>query len=205
MVGRCIPRTQLVLYLHVALTQRGTSIPFGENQLAPSSIGISPLTTAHPLIFQHQWVRTSTRCYPRFILAMARSLGFGSTARHSSPSSDSVSLRLRVSPLKLATYRNSTAHSSTGTLSGNQIALELLVGTRFHILFHSPPGVLFTFPSRYSCTIGRNQYLALRDGPRRFAQNFTCSGLLGIPTRSPLDRPLPGYHRLWQAFPGHFT
>ena len=33
---------------------------FGENQLAPNSIGISPLTTAHPLIFQHQSVRSST-------------------------------------------------------------------------------------------------------------------------------------------------
>ena len=27
--------------------------------------------------------------------------------------------------------------------------LRLLVGTRFQVLFHSPLGVLFTFPSRY--------------------------------------------------------
>ena len=27
--------------------------------------------------------------------------------------------------------------------------LPLLVSIRFQILFHSPPGVLFTFPSRY--------------------------------------------------------
>jgi hypothetical protein len=33
---------------------------FGENQLAPNSIGISPLTTIHPLIFQHQSVRSFT-------------------------------------------------------------------------------------------------------------------------------------------------
>ena len=32
--------------------------------------------------------------------------------------------------------------------------LRRIVGTRFQVLFHSPPGVLFTFPSRYSCTIG---------------------------------------------------
>ncbi len=32
--------------------------------------------------------------------------------------------------------------------------LELVVGTRFQVLFHSPPGVLFTFPSRYWFTIG---------------------------------------------------
>ena len=30
----------------------------------------------------------------------------------------------------------------------------MLVGTRFQVLFHSPPGVLFTFPSRYCSTIG---------------------------------------------------
>jgi hypothetical protein len=33
--------------------------------------------------------------------------------------------------------------------------LPLLVGRRFQLLFHSPPGVLFTFPSRYQFTIGR--------------------------------------------------
>ena len=27
--------------------------------------------------------------------------------------------------------------------------LLLFVDTRFQVLFHSPPGVLFTFPSRY--------------------------------------------------------
>jgi hypothetical protein len=32
--------------------------------------------------------------------------------------------------------------------------LRRIVGTRFQVLFHSPPGVLFTFPSRYSSAIG---------------------------------------------------
>lgn len=32
--------------------------------------------------------------------------------------------------------------------------LCLLVGARFQVLFHSPPGVLFTFPSRYCFAIG---------------------------------------------------
>src|ERR671928_80561 len=54
---------------------------FGENQLSPSLIGLSPLPTAHPLRFQPKWVRSSTRSYPRFNLAMGRSLGFGSRAR----------------------------------------------------------------------------------------------------------------------------
>ena len=34
------------------------------------------------------------------------------------------------------------------------MVLRPIVGTRFQVLFHSPPGVLFTFPSRYYFTIG---------------------------------------------------
>ncbi len=53
---------------------------------------------------------------------------------------------------------NSQAHSSKGTPSppppyrGGQ--LRRIVGTWFQVLFHSPPGVLFTFPSRYLSAIG---------------------------------------------------
>ena len=39
--------------------------------------------------------------------------------------------------------------------------LRLLVGARFQALFHSPLGVLFTFPSRYSSTIGHRRVLSL--------------------------------------------
>ena len=37
----------------------------------------------------------------------------------------------------------------------------MLVGSRFHVLFHSPPGVLFTFPSRYCFAIGHTVVLSL--------------------------------------------
>ena len=47
-------------------------------------------------------------------------------------------------------------------------------------LFHSPPGVLFTFPSRYWFTIGGNAYLALAGGPAGFPQGFSCPVVLGI-------------------------
>ena len=40
-------------------------------------------------------------------------------------------------------------------------ALRLLVGARFQVLFHSPPGVLFTFPSRYSFAIGHRRVFSL--------------------------------------------
>src|SRR5438270_1422842 len=56
---------------------------FGENQLSPRSVGISPLSTAHPPVLQHWWVRASTNCYIRFTLAMDGSRGFGSHRRYS--------------------------------------------------------------------------------------------------------------------------
>ena len=127
---------------------------FGENQLSRSLIGLSPLSTAHPLHFQLKWVRSSTTSYRRFNLAMDRSLRFGSRT------CDSIAL-LRLafathSPLGLSSphITNSQAHSSKGTLSHQQRVLQRFVSKRFQVLFHSPPGVLFTFPSRYLFTIG---------------------------------------------------
>ena len=52
---------------------------FGEYELFPSLIGLSPLPTGHPKTFQRQPVRTSTMCYHSFILPMGRSHGFAST------------------------------------------------------------------------------------------------------------------------------
>src|SRR6476620_12322824 len=42
-----------------------------------------------------------------------------------------------------------------------KVVLLLLVSLRFHVLFHSPPGVLFTFPSRYYFTIGHSGVFSL--------------------------------------------
>ena len=60
--------------------------------------------------------------------------------------------------LNLAGCNNSSAHSSIGMQSPcglRHIGLLPLVSNWFQILFHSPSGVLFTFPSRYLFTIGR--------------------------------------------------
>jgi hypothetical protein len=91
---------------------------FGENQISLGSFGFSPLPTGHPTAFQRGKVRTSTRFYPRFTLPMGSSPSFGSTTTDYTPYSDSLSLRLRVSTLNLAGYRNSLAHYTKGTLSG---------------------------------------------------------------------------------------
>ena len=80
-------------------------------------IGLSPLSTGHPLSFQPKWVRPSTGSYPRFSLPMDRSPGFASTQRDSSRHlKGSLSLRL-ASKLNLAAQRDSLAHSTKGTPS----------------------------------------------------------------------------------------
>ncbi len=69
---------------------------FGEYELFPSLIGLSPLPTAHPNTFQRVLVRASIVCYHNFTLAMGRSPGFASTSTDYTPYSDSLSLRLRI-------------------------------------------------------------------------------------------------------------
>src|SRR5438876_8238008 len=139
---------------------------FGENQLSRSLIGLSPLPTGHPPGFQPWWVRSSTGSYPRFNLPMGRSLGFGSSARDYDARLGLAFATASPGGLTSPRTANSPAHSSKGTPSpapgcpGSE--LRQLVGSRFQVLFHSPPGVLFTFPSRYWSTIGRQGVLSLR-------------------------------------------
>ena len=56
---------------------------FGEYELSPSLISLSPLPSAHPEAFQRLSVRPSIWCYPDFSLAKGRSLGFASAAADS--------------------------------------------------------------------------------------------------------------------------
>ena len=62
--------------------------------------------------------------------------------------------------LNLAIYNNSPDRSTKSTTSRFK-SLCLLVNIGFQILFHSPPGVLFTFPSRYYSTIGHQVVFSL--------------------------------------------
>ena len=62
--------------------------------------------------------------------------------------------------LNLAIYNNSPDRSTKSTTSPFKW-LCLLVNIGFQVLFHSPPGVLFTFPSRYFSTIGHQVVFSL--------------------------------------------
>ena len=92
--------------------------------------------------------------YLHFILDMARSPGFGSMA---TDFIRAINTRFPCASgtqyLKLASYYNSPDRSTKSTTPPFN-GLCLLVSTRFQVLFHSPPGVLFTFPSRYCSSIG---------------------------------------------------
>ena len=49
---------------------------FGEYELFPSLIGLSPLPASHPKTFQRLPVRSSITCYRDFNLLVGRSLRF---------------------------------------------------------------------------------------------------------------------------------
>ena len=75
---------------------------------------------------------------------------------------------------------NSPDHNAKGTRSPElspegEVRLPPLVGTRFQDLFHPPPGVLFTFPSRYSFAIGHGLVFSLGRWSCRVQSGFLVS------------------------------
>src|SRR3989338_4581634 len=86
--------------------------------------------------------------------------------------------------LSYARYTHSPAHSSIGMPSsascdGTPTPCKYTVSG----LFHSPLGVLFTFPSLYWFTIGHRTYLALPVSSGRFTRAIRVSSYSRIQTR----------------------
>ena len=106
---------------------------------------------------------------------MDSSSGFGSTPCDYSLYSNSLSLRLPY-PVNLATECKSLTHYAKGTQSP-LMRLLLFVCMRFQVLFHSPPGVLFAFPSRYWFTIGRSLVFSLGGWSPHLQTGFLVSRL----------------------------
>ena len=147
-------------------------------------------------------VRSSIAFYGNFNLDMDRSPGFGSTLADSGPIKTWFPFGSTPEVLNLASLRNSPDRSTKSTRLWPS-PLPQLVNTGFQVLFHSPPGVLFTFPSQYYALSVTKEYLALRGGPRSFPQGFTCLVVLWI-LLSSLSFRLRGFHPLWPVFPGPF-
>ena len=149
------------------------------------------------------WVRSSIAFYGNFNLDMDRSPGFGSALSDLSALltlafTSAPSLRDLTSP-DTATRRTVLQKVRGCTYT----VLPQLVNTGIQVLFHSPPGVLFTVPSQYFALSVTKEYLALRGGPRAFRQGFSCLVLLWILSRHLMFR-LRGFHTLRQVFPGPF-
>ena len=107
---------------------------FGEYELSPSLIGLSPLPTGHPKTFQRQPVRSSTLCYQSFNLPMGRSQGFASNTTDSNA----------LFRLAFATAPHLKCLTLPATLTRRLIMqkarrhseeLRPLVGVRFQVLF----------------------------------------------------------------------
>ena len=163
-------------------------------------IGLSPLSTGHPLRFQPKWVRPSTGSYPRFSLPMDSSPGFASAA------SDSFAiLKARfhcgsvptlTSPLTATRWlilQKARRHTAR--------VLRLLVGARFQVLFHSPLGVLFTFPSRYWFAIGHRRVFSLGGWSPLIRTGFHVPGTTRVPSSEASGFRVRGSYPLRPAFP----
>lgn len=156
---------------------------FGEYELFPSLIGLSPLPTGHPKTFQRQRVRASTVCYHSFTLPMGRSHGFASTttdcgalfrlAFAADPHLKCLTLPVKVTRrLIMQKARRHHANGVAPTACRRMVSGSLSLPCSG---FFSP------FPHG-TCSLSVSQeYLVLADGPASFTQGFTCPALLRIP------------------------
>ena len=109
---------------------------FGEYELSPSLISLSPPPSGHPEAFQRLLVRSSRWCYPSFNLPKGRSLGFASTPSDYPPCSDSLSLRIQISRC-LTLPEKVTRRFIMQKARRHSCELRPLVGAWFQELFHS--------------------------------------------------------------------
>ena len=143
---------------------------------------LSLLPTSHPLGFQPKWVRSSTRYNPRFNLLMGSSRSFASTA------GDNVALFRLGFPG--ASVRKTLTRPPTVT---RRIIMQK---ARRHTFDRAPTACRrmvsgsLSSPSRGSSHLSVallsllsvvREYLALRDGPRRFSRDSTWPDLLRYP------------------------
>jgi hypothetical protein len=157
---------------------------FGENQLSPGSLGISPLTAAHPRLLQQTSVRPSTGVFrplrpghgeiTRFRVdpgRLLRPFGLAFAAAPPVPglaSPPGITRRLILQKARRHGPGIAAARSDRPEAHG------------FRLCFTPLAGVLFTVPSRYWFPIGRRRYLALGRGRPRFGPDSACPALLTI-------------------------
>ncbi len=142
-------------------------------------IGLSPLSTGHPLRFQPKWVRPSTGSYPRFSLPMDSSPGFASAA------CDSLAVlkaRFRCGSLHSLT----SPHAATRWLILQKARRHIVEGCSdclwahgFRCCFTPLSGCFSPFPHGTRPLSVTGECSALEGGPPCFGPGFTCPALLG--------------------------
>jgi hypothetical protein len=173
---------------------------FGEYELFPSLIGLSPLPSGHPKTFQRQRVRSSTICYYSFNLPKGRSHGFASTTANYGALfrlAFATAPILKILTLLTTVTRRLIMQKARRHPKGAPTACKRMVSGSISLPYS---GFFSPFPHGTSSLSVSQEYLALADGPAGFIQGFTCPALLRIPL-SYCSLPIPGYHRLWLLFP----
>ncbi len=79
--------------------------------------------------------------------------------------------------------------------------LRRIVGERFQVLFHSPPGVLFTIPSRYSSAIGHQEVFSLTRWSWQIHSRFQESAATRVSFKEIMGFCVPDFHRLRPDIP----
>src|SRR5262245_66400613 len=103
--------------------------------------------------------------------------------------------------VNLATYRKlAGSFFKRHAVTTHKELLRRIVSTRFQVLFHSPPGVLFTFPSRYWSAIGHQGVFRLSGWSRQIHTGFLGPRATWDSNRESSTFRLRGCHPLCRAF-----
>ena len=148
---------------------------FGEYELSPSLISLSPPPSGHPEAFQRLSVRSSSQCYLTFNLAKGRSLGFASTPTDYTPCSDSLSLRIHISRCLTLPEKVTRRFIMQKARRHCRSSSDRLQAHGFRDYFTLLFEVLFTFPSQYWFAIGLSGVFSLTGWSRQIHARFLVS------------------------------
>ena len=168
LVGASPPRAHPVALPPADNSRGSTSIDFGENQLSPGLIGLSPYPQVIRAVFNpHRFGPPLgvTRASP---CSWVDRPGFGSTPGYSLALASGLAFAPAPRDTRLASHpsSNSPDHNAKGTQSGPTRVAPCAPSYRlwacgFRLSFTPRPGVLFTCPSRYSSAIGHTGVFSL--------------------------------------------
>src|SRR5262245_39090387 len=150
---------------------------------------LSILHTGHHPVFQHWCVRTSMRYYPHFILPMCSSRGFASTATNfvalfrlafaSAPRQYRLTSLLTVSRRIIMQKARRQASPRQALARRPPTACRHVVSGSVSSPYRGSSHLSLALLGSLSVA---SEYLALRDGPRRFRPASTCPVLLRCQT-----------------------